>query len=643
MAASGAAQDSDPTPPGAESVHALEQFFSRALELFVITDHEMRLRRVNPAWERTLGYPLDELIGRSYMDFVHPDDREATAAVAQSLHEGEDWHEGFENRYVCRDGGARTLRWSTVLGREEGLIYAVATDVTELRSSQEQRRHSEDLLERGEELAALGSWHLDLRTMQWRWSQGLLRITGLEPERFDPSHEFTLGFLHPEDREWVEGELSRLVGGEHPVRARYRWVRADGEVRVVDTVADLELDDHGRPSTAYGITIDITERTRAEQEARRLESELQQSQRLETVGRLAGGVAHDFNNLLSVIINNAALAADELPAGAVGRTELDEVARAAGRAAELTHQLLLFSRQESVEPEVLDPNDVVRQVERLLRRTIGEDIELRVALSADVPSIEVDRGQLERVVVNLAVNARDAMPSGGTLEVATETAEPSRARSARIRVADTGHGMSDEVAARAFEPFFTTKPIGEGSGLGLATVYGIVSQAGGEVELRPRPGGGTEAIVTLPAATAPPAAGYPSKRPASAEGGATILVVEDEPSVRRLIVRLLRSEGYSVHEAVGPTEALAATEDRSGPIDLLLTDVVMPTMSGRQLAERLAETIPGLTVLYTSGYTDDVVVRHGVVREEVPFVAKPFNRDSLLRAVGDALAARAGP
>jgi PAS domain S-box-containing protein len=621
-----------------EGARILESFFAKSLDLFVIADHDHRWQRLNPAWERLLGYPLDELVGKRYTDFVHSDDVERTSVVASALREGESWVDGFENRYICRNGEVRWLRWSSVFGREEGLVYAVATDVTELKRAEEGRRRSEQMLECGEELAALGSWHLHLETGRWEWSQGLHRLTGVSPEEFDDSFEFTLGLVHPEDRAHVNDALRRVRAGERVV-TRYRFLRRpDGEVRIADTVA--ERDESGA-EIASGVLIDVTERVQAEEEARRLESRLQQSQRLETVGRLAGGVAHDFNNLLSVILNNATLAAEGLAADAAGRTELEEVVRAAGQAAELTHQLLLFSRQESVEPEVLDPNGVVRRAEWLLHRTLGEDAELSLDLAEDMPTVEVDSGQLERVIVNLAVNARDAMPSGGKLLVATEAPELSGERHARIRVVDNGHGMTEDVAARAFEPFFTTKPTGEGSGLGLATAYGIVTQAGGEISLSSAPERGTEATITLPAAEEPPTARpRRGESPAGSGRRATVLVVEDEPSVRRLVARLLRAEGHSVLEAAGPREALAACEDSTAKIDLMLTDVVMPVMSGRELADRLRGARPDTAILYMSGYTDEVIVRHGVTTA-TSIVSKPFDRETLVSAVNAALAARA--
>jgi two-component system, cell cycle sensor histidine kinase and response regulator CckA len=366
-------------------------------------------------------------------------------------------------------------------------------------------------------------------------------------------------------------------------------------------------------------------------ERKRLEAQLRQSQRLESVGQLAGGIAHDFNNFLSVIRGYARFIIDGLPYESALRSDAEEIERAAERAARLTNQLLVFSRRDVVQSRVLDLAEVLDDITSLLERTLGEDVALSVSVEDDLCLVEADPSQLEQVLVNLVVNARDAMPGGGRLSIGLAN-DPGRDEPrVRLTVEDDGHGMTPEVLERAFEPFYSTKPKGQGTGLGLATVYGIVTQAGGSVDIQSQPGEGTTVSVFLPASGAGPA--HPDDAPVSddaAEGGETILVVEDEDAVRRLTCRILSRQGYRVLEAPDGHRALDTWDRHGGEIDLLLTDVVMPGMSGKELAEQI-----GIEPVFMSGYTDDVMLRHGL--EGLRLVQKPFDADTLLIAVRSAL------
>jgi signal transduction histidine kinase/ActR/RegA family two-component response regulator len=404
----------------------------------------------------------------------------------------------------------------------------------------------------------------------------------------------------------------------------------------------------GDPERMIGTGQDVTDRMRAQLETERLEARVHQSERLESVGQLAGGIAHDFNNLLAVILNYSAFVTDELGEDHPARADVDEIRRAADRAAALTQQLLIFSRRERVKPEVFDINDVVSDTEKLLRRTLGEHVELVTTLASDLWPVEADRGQLEQVLVNLAVNARDAMPEGGRLTVETSNLEFADdlvtahaalppGRYSRITTTDTGTGMSREVADRVFEPFYTTKPKGSGTGLGLATVFGIVAQAGGHIDLYSEPGLGSVFKIYLPAAEG--AVPSPVEKGASelhVTRGETVLLVEDEPAVRELTRRILSRHGYVVLNAGGGQEGLESLERHNDEVDLLLTDAVMPKMSGRELAEQVSALQPGVGVLYMSGYTGDVVARQGGVR----LLEKPFTAEQLLAAVRAALESR---
>ena len=379
-----------------------------------------------------------------------------------------------------------------------------------------------------------------------------------------------------------------------------------------------------------------------------LEQQLFQAQRLESVGRLAGGVAHDFNNLLTVINSYSDLAIEGLRAGDPLRDDLQEIRDAGRRAARLTSQLLAFSRRQVLEPEVLDLNEVVTGLERMLRRVIGEDVDLRFVPAEGIAHTRADRGQLEQVLMNLVVNARDAMPHGGALTLETAEVELDAEYARRrpgvtagayvmMAVSDTGEGMDASTCAHIFEPFFTTKAEGRGTGLGLSTVYGIVKQSGGNIWVYSEPGKGTTFKVYLPVTAERGVASRPIRVPSTVEGSETVLLVEDEDAVRALAQRILESAGYRVLAAANGGEALLTCEQAARPIHLMLTDVVMPRMGGRQLADRLAVLRPDLRVLYMSGYTDNAIVHHGVLDSGTRFLAKPFTARTLLRAVRDAL------
>ncbi len=384
-------------------------------------------------------------------------------------------------------------------------------------------------------------------------------------------------------------------------------------------------------------------------EQRRLQQQLVQSQKMEAVGRLAGGIAHDFNNLLTVITSYCDLLLEDLGGDDPKREDVEQVRKAADGAAALTRQLLAFSRQQVIAPRVVNLSAVVAGVEKMLRRVIGEDVDLVTVLDPGVGSVRADIGQLEQVLMNLAVNARDAMPTGGklTIETANVAHDPHYAReraAARVSqfvmlaVSDTGVGMDEATKARIFEPFFTTKEPGKGTGLGLATVYGIVQQAGGFIWVYSEPGRGTTFKIYLPRVDAAAEDAGASTAPADLPRGTeTVLVAEDEAAVRAVTREVLERQGYVVLEAPHGAAALDIAAQHRGPIQLLVTDVVMPGLSGRQLADRLARLRPDTKVLYVSGYTDDAVVRHGVLEAGIAYLQKPFTIDSLARKVREVL------
>jgi PAS domain S-box-containing protein len=423
--------------------------------------------------------------------------------------------------------------------------------------------------------------------------------------------------------------------------------RADGELYWERAAISPVVDASGRTTHYLAVKEDITERKKAEKALRRTQDRLLQSQKLEAVGRLAGGIAHDFNNLLGIIIGHGELAAPALSADGTANARLSQILDAARRAAELTRQLLAFSRRQILEPRVVDLNAVVGGMEDLLRRLVGEDVQLLTELAPSIGHVRVDPGQMSQVLMNLAVNARDAMPDGGILRIATcdivideaqaAAREPLRpGRYVQLVVSDDGCGMDETVRAHAFEPFYTTKGEGAGTGLGLAMVYGIVKQSAGFVWLESAPGRGSRFTIQLPRVDAP--IDEEPDRPAdAATGSETVLLVEDQPGLRELLCDMLQEAGYRVLAAADGRAALAQSAAHADPINLLVTDVVMPGMNGRELLEQVRGVRPAIRALFISGYTSDVIGRTGAHLEGARLLEKPFGRESLLRAVRDAL------
>jgi two-component system cell cycle sensor histidine kinase/response regulator CckA len=427
-----------------------------------------------------------------------------------------------------------------------------------------------------------------------------------------------------------------LARGETVVLERLLRTK-DGAVRPVEMSTKRMPD-----GTNQSILRDASERHRADAERQSLEARLRQAQKMEAVGRLAGGVAHDFNNRLTAITGSLTMALRSVPEESPARRWLGEVERSAWRAADLTRHLLAFSRQQVIEPKVFDLRAVVESTASLVARTIGEDVRLELHLPDEPCLVLVDQGQMEQVILNLATNARDAMPGGGRLTLAVdwspEAPGPSPGRFAVLTASDTGHGMADAVRARIFEPFFTTKPAGAGTGLGLAMVYGAVEQNGGRIEVDSAPERGATFRIFLPEARQGAPAGKESAPDDVPRGTETILYVEDEPTVREVTTEQLRSLGYRVLACACAEEALRVAADHDDPIHLLLTDVVMPDLNGRVLAARLLPTRADLRVLYTTGYGEDVVARHGIVEPGLHLVEKPFSLAALASQVRRALA-----
>ncbi len=463
-------------------------------------------------------------------------------------------------------------------------------------------------------------------------------LVGKTDADFNPNVEEVAHFLR-HDRDVMSSGQPKVIAEEpvtNPTTRETRWFQT--------IKMPLRSPEEGT-ATLLGVSTEITER-------KRLEEQLLQSQKMEAVGQLAGGVAHDFNNILTAIVGYTDLLAAELGTNVQQLEDLEEIRKAARRAAALTRQLLAFSRKQVLEPRIIDVNGVVLNLDKMLRSLISENIELKTVLADDLAAARADPNQIEQVIMNLAINARDAMPEGGTVTIETRNATLDDAYAAQhvsvipgeyvmLAVTDTGCGMDEKTQSRIFEPFFTTKPAGRGTGLGLSTVYGIVKQTGGNIWLYSEPGKGTTFKIYLPAIAAlPEDIGKVAPADALPRGGGTVLVVEDDEQLRRLTHRALASQGYTVLEADRGSTALDIARRHKGHIDLLLTDVIMPDTNGRKLAETIRAARPGLRVVYMSGYPDGAIASHGMLEPGVAYLAKPFTTDAVTRKVREVLEAQ---
>ena len=613
-------------------------------------DADGRFLALNPPGRRLLGGDVQDWIGRSFMEIVHPTERERAAGLFSEVLGGEPRQ--YELTVLGAGDEPRVIQGMSipvVEGDAVTTIFGVAIDVTEERRMHRQlevqRQYYAELFDSSPEAIVLVGADGRIR----RVNSEFTRLFGYTAQEAVGA---TLDDLVvPEDlREEGEGLNQAALQGRLAFAETRRRRKEGGEVEV--SVLAREVRIPGEPPQMYGIYRDIADRRQAERKLREREEELRHAQKLEAVGKLAGGIAHDFNNLLTVINGHARFVLEELGADGALRPDLEEIERAGVRAAALTQQLLAFSRRQVLRPQVVDLNRVVRDMNRMLARLIAEHTGLETRLEAAPANVLADRGQLEQVIMNLVVNALDAMPAGGELTIRTDVTrladgdiggdhwDVDPGEYVRLIVEDTGSGMSEETLAHAFDPFFTTKERGKGTGLGLATVFGIVKQSGGHVTAESEAGHGSRFIVHLPLVASPgteDAVGEESDAGRDASGVRTVLVVEDEDAVRKLVARVLERRGYQVLVAADGTEALDVVEEHGGALDLVLSDLVMPEMGGRELAARLGETRPELPILFMSGYEEDLASGAGSELGQ-NFLPKPFTPRALAEKVAETLA-----
>lgn len=632
-----------------EKTEELNQYFDAALDLLCIADTDGCFRRLNPQWEVVLGYPLAELEGRRFLDFVHPDDLANTLDAVADLR-SEKPVTGFVNRYRRKDGSYRWIEWRSYPG--EHLIYAAARDITERKEAEEALRQSEekyrDIFERAVEgifQSTPGGRFLSVnpsfaRMLGYESPEGLIECTVNIADQL---------YVHPELRTSFKNALEKIgstvTGFEHELR------RKDGAVIWVSTNARTVRDAEGAILYYEGTSENITQRKRAEEENARLEQRLLQSQKIESLGRLAGGIAHDFNNMLTVILGNVELMKREPALDDAFLRGIREIEKAAVHSQAITRQLLAFSRKQVIEPKIINLNESIRETQETLVRLIGEDIALEFYPGKDLWKIRFDPSQIDQILVNLAVNSRDAMPEGGNLTISTENACLDEAFCREhppflpgdyvlLTVSDDGAGMDSETLSHVFEPFFTTKEEGKGTGLGLATVYGIINQNHGFVDVVSEPGKGTVFRIYIPRRDGEAEPAGKVEKSSAPAAKKRILLVEDNEMVRTMVAAMLTAIGHMVTVADSPQAAVSLCEKKETEVDLLLTDVIMPIMSGKELSDRVKALVPGIKVLFMSGYTADVIISVGGLEEEAHFIQKPFGPDELARKISEATADR---
>lgn len=605
----------------------------------------------SPNTEQIFGYSSQDFMNRAidYADIIHPEDlhrvQKELTRFSNDTRNSQFVHEPY--RIIRKDGDVRWIEDRTTIRRSDrGIIISyegILIDITERKSVEDQLRFHSRILEQIQDLITV----TDMQGHITYINHAVESLLGMSLNELAGMHVSLFGEDPKSGISQVEIIEKTLSNGHW--RGEITNYGKDGSAVILDCRTHIIHDLKGNPSAMCGISTDITEKKHLQEERQQIEKQYRQIQKIESIGRLAGGVAHDLNNLLTPILGYSEMILDDFAEGDRRRSSVEEIVKAAIRSRNLVRQLLAFSRKQMLDFKPLDLNSVLSGFEKLLRRTIREDIKIRVSMEKELPTLLADVGQLEQVIMNLAVNAQDAMPDGGELTITTALAKPDRSCAEKkhgiipgsyimLSVSDTGCGMDAEILEHMFEPFFTTKSVNKGTGLGLATVYGIVKQHGGNISVYSEPGLGTTFKVYLPVSGKK---ADDSERMNSIQqdhkGSETILLAEDNDQVRELTRDMLERQGYDTIAARDGKEALKIIDRLNRPVHLLLTDLVMPEMSGRELFRLTADRFSNLKVLYMSGYADDIIAHHGALDNGVDFIQKPFSLNDLLSKVRDVL------
>lgn len=607
----------------------------------------------NLAYEQMLGYSKEEFKKLSFFDVTHPDYFPKNNELFQNMFASNSTGFKIEKVNVHKDGRLINVSVSAtpVIDDEGNTKFGTVfvDDITEQKQVEEALAESAYLLTEAQRLTLIGSWVRDESSGRLMWSDETFKIFEIDKSFSGDLFERFLAAVHPDDRKFTADAYVNALKTKKPYTVTHRLLMPDGRVKHVIECCETTYDDSGNPMKSLGTVQDITERKKAENEQEKLMAQLIQAQKMESVGRLAGGIAHDYNNISSIIIGYSELALENVEHGDPLHDDLKEILTAAKRSTEITQQLLAFARQQTIEPKILDLNDTISNMLKMLRRLIGEDIDLAWLPGVELWPIEMDPSQIDQIMANLCVNARDAIADVGKMTVETKNISFdenycsdhrgfSPGEYVLLAVSDDGSGIAPEILEKIFEPFFTSKSLGEGTGLGLATVYGIVKQNKGFINVYSEQGKGTTIKVYLSRHSGQTDVikhQEISEIPLSC--GETILLVEDEGSILKLGKRILGELGYTVLAATSPSEAVSLAKEYAGEIDLLITDVVMPEMNGHELSKLLQKAYLNLKVIFMSGYTANIIAHRGVLDDNVNFIPKPFSKEDMAVNVREVL------
>jgi PAS domain S-box-containing protein len=621
-----------------------ENVIDTAHAIVMVIDKDFKIISVNRFFENLSGYKQEEIKGKNWVDIFVPAEykRKVFDVVINSFNDKPE--QDYTNPIIIKNGKIVDIEWHCSLLKDKnnqniGLL-SIGQDITKRKLAEEQLRESAALLRKTQQIAHIGSWMFDYSNNKLIWSEEVYKIFGLEPNDITLNYETFLSFIVEDDRTAFDQAYKDAVNSGRPFEYFHRIKRKDGKIRTLYQKAEHEKNKAGKKIRTLGMVSDISEQ-------KELEEQLRQSQKMEAIGLLAGGIAHDFNNLLMVILCNCDLMLARSKKDDPLIEDIVEIKKSGQRAAELTRQLLAFSRKQVLKPQIVDINMVVKDLEKMIGRLVGEKIELVTVLNPDLTTVLTDRGQLDQVIMNLVVNARDAMPKGGKITIETANIKLSNEYTRRysdikpgnyvmMAVTDTGTGMSKEIVDKIFEPFFTTKGIGKGTGLGLSTVYGIIKQSGGYIYCYSEPGIGTTFKIYLPYADDEIINDTPTKSPEElVSHGEKIVIIDDEKEIRDIVTRMLEQEGYEIFVAENYSDVMKFF--RMHKIDLLITDVIMPELNGDELGMKILEDYPGTKIIYMSGYTESTIMDFSLLDKNKVYLQKPFTRQYLVKNVKEIL------
>jgi PAS domain S-box-containing protein len=609
---------------------------------------------VNKQFTEIYGWPDEDIVDvPTFFKNVYPDPdyrKWVIDTVTIDMASGDPARMIWDNMMVTtKTGEKRYIYARNIPLPDQDLMVSTVRDITDRTVALNALQLNEARLANAQRVAHIGSWENDINSDNLFWSDETYRIFGYEPGSVDANMELFYNCVHPDDKRNIEEVRENSFINKTPYLIDHRIILPNGEERILHEQAEVIFDEKNIPIRLIGTVHDITESVRAEEEKAKLEEQFQQSQKMESIGQLAGGVAHDLNNLLTPILGYGDMLFDEFIDGDPRKDSVEQIILAGERARDMVQQLLAFSRKQLLDFKSININDTINSFSSLLKRAIREDININTVLTPNIPSIRGDKGQLEQVIMNLAVNAQDAMQKGGMLTIGTtvvdiddtyitEYSEIKPGKYVLLAISDTGQGMSAETKQHLFEPFYTTKEKGKGTGLGLATTYGIIKQHGGHITIYSELGHGTTCNIYLPITDTETAETVVVvRKPICTRGTETILVVEDNDIVRKLANAVLNQQGYTVLVAEDGENALRILAEYDGKVDMVLTDVVMPGMSGKELSELILTHYPDMKILFMSGYAEDVIMHQGVLEKGVAFLHKPFTVQVLAAKVREVL------